>query len=180
MQKGGTCPAPHACLATASLHRRATITSVLGRVSAYLAGLARVLFWGDVLVTVDLCLLKNWAPPLPTCLSVPGWEHPVALAGGDHQRAPAPLISIRPRCSHCFGDCARHCLATTEQNYNSSPGARACFLRVCRHTSTRLLPARGQGGWQGHPVLLPPPPNLARCKGEERPRDEEEERALVV
>lgn len=78
-------------LAAASLHRCATSTSVLGRASACLAGLAIAPFWGDVLVTLDLCLLKSWTSPLPTCFSVPGWEHPVALAVGEHRESSCTL-----------------------------------------------------------------------------------------
>lgn len=67
-------------LVAAPLHHCQTNTSMLGRRSARLAGLARAPFWEDVLVTVDPCLLKSWGPPLPSCFLVPGWEHPAALA----------------------------------------------------------------------------------------------------
>ena len=175
VQEGGKHPAPRTqrCgLVAASQHWCLTNTSMLGRESACLAGLARAPCWGDALVTVDPCLLKSWGPPLPTCFSVPGWEHPVALAReGSAGRAPVPLISIRPRCSRCsrcFGVRARHCLATTEQNYNSSPRARACVVpRACTHAGTRLLPVqgRGRGGWRGHPALLPTVPHPGKGQG---------------
>lgn len=72
------------------------------------------------------------------------------------RRAPAPLISIQPHCSRCFGVCTRHCLATTEQNYNSSPRARLCFPGVCRHT---LAARAGTGtGW-----VVGPPHAAAHC-----------------
>ncbi|KAJ7425470.1 ankyrin repeat and fibronectin type-III domain-containing protein 1-like protein [Willisornis vidua] len=54
---------------------------------------------------------------------------------------------------------ARHCLATTEPNYNSLPGARAGFPRAAPPWHTLL------------PTVAPP----ARGKDKDSPRDEEEE-----